>query len=121
MIDRETAQIRTLTTRLNRPASHAGLLFFQNSWDPENQAFTVLGVGNQPGLKTMTLGCTMIVLGILYAFYVKPILLRTAQRRLAAEATTIEPQNRTKPHDASPLPAPANPDEYRQSDVKDLA
>ncbi len=60
-------------------------LLFQSQWDPENQAFTVLGVGNRPGVFTMTLGCVMIVLGLLFAFYVKPVIInRRKARALAA-------------------------------------
>jgi len=59
-------------------------LLFQSQWDPEDQAFTVLGVGNRPGVVTMTVGCVMIVAGLLFAFYVKPIIIR--RRKAAALA-----------------------------------
>jgi len=32
---------------------------------------STIGVGNRPGVMVMTVGCIMIVLGLLYAFYVK--------------------------------------------------
>jgi hypothetical protein len=56
-------------------------LLYQNQWDPEAQSFTVLGVGNRPGTKTMTVACAMIVIGLLYAFYLKPIIIRRAKER----------------------------------------
>ncbi len=49
-------------------------LFYQASWDMDGQKYTVLGVGNRPGMWTMTLGCIMVFVGLMYAFYVKPIL-----------------------------------------------
>ena len=51
-------------------------LFYQNQWDPENQQFTVLGVGNRPAIGVMIGGCVLIVLGTLYAFYAKPLIVR---------------------------------------------
>ena len=78
------------TVKLNEPhylTAEGGLmgptswLLFQNQWDPEDQAFTVLGVANRPGIHTMVAGCVMCVFGLMWAFYVKPALLR---RRAAA-------------------------------------
>ena len=59
-------------------------LLFQSQWDPERQAFTVLGVANRPGITTMVVGCVMIVLGLMWAFYVKPALLRRRKRAALA-------------------------------------
>ncbi len=59
-------------------------LLFQSQWDPENQSFTVLGVGNRPGITTMIVGCCMVVAGLMWAFYVKPVILR--RRKAAALA-----------------------------------
>ena len=56
-------------------------LLYQNQWDPEGQAFTVLGVGNRPGVATMTVACVMIVTGLLWAFYLKPVIIRRAKER----------------------------------------
>jgi hypothetical protein len=43
--------------------------------------YTGLGVGNRHGVGTMLLGSVLTVLGTLWAFYVKPLILR---RRLGA-------------------------------------
>ncbi|MBK8913531.1 MAG: hypothetical protein IPM64_02840 [Phycisphaerales bacterium] len=48
--------------------------------------FTVLGVGNRRGIWPMTVGCVLITLGSLYAFYVKPLLLRRRRDLALAEA-----------------------------------
>jgi hypothetical protein len=50
-------------------------LFFQAGYDPQAQ-FSIIGVGNRPGVFVMVSGCVMIVVGVLYAFYVKPIVVR---------------------------------------------
>jgi membrane protein YdbS with pleckstrin-like domain len=49
--------------------------------------YTVLGVGNREGVWIQLAGCIIAVLGMIYAFYVKPILIRrrSERARLAAE------------------------------------
>lgn len=80
--------------QLNRPAEVHGLYLFQSAWDgdenaPREARFSVLGVGNRPGVFVMTLGSVLVTLGILYAFYVKPVLLNKRKRELAAAAGMI--------------------------------
>jgi hypothetical protein len=61
-------------------------LLFQAQWDPEGQRHTVLGVGNRPAVGVMTVGCVMIVVGLLYAFYVKPIIIRRMKQKALEKA-----------------------------------
>ncbi|MCS7033366.1 MAG: hypothetical protein NZ561_05140, partial [Phycisphaerae bacterium] len=61
-------------------------LLFQAQWDPGGQQWTVLGVGNRPGVFTMTLGSVLIGAGLLYAFYVKPIIVARMKRRAIQQA-----------------------------------
>jgi len=56
-------------------------LFYQAQWDPEGQRFSVLGVGNRPGVWLMIAGCVMILIGLLYAFYLKPVIIRRMKRK----------------------------------------
>ena len=60
-------------------------LFYQNQWDPDGQKFTVLGVGNRPAITTMIVGCCLIVLGTLYAFYAKPLIIRRMKAKALAK------------------------------------
>ena len=72
-------------TTLGRILPGQSWLLYQNQWDPDKQSFTVLGVGNRPGIVTMIVGCVLIVLGTLYAFYVKPLIIaRMKAKALAA-------------------------------------
>jgi hypothetical protein len=48
--------------------------------------FSILGVGNRPGIWTMIVGAALMLTGIGYAFYVKPILLKYKKAQLAAWA-----------------------------------
>ena len=78
----------------NHTCSVAGLTLFQSGAAGDHWSWTVLGVGNRHGIWPMTLGCVLVVLGTLYAFYVKPILLRrrASERPSAKEgAATREP------------------------------
>jgi hypothetical protein len=74
---------------VNDPQQFNGLWFFQSQWDPPDprgvrtggvpsagRNFTVLGVGNRRGVWTMLFGSTLSVMGMLYAFYLKPVLRR---------------------------------------------
>ncbi len=81
----ETAEVS-----VNSPTEREGLWFFQSQWDPPDPSgvrggvaskgrnFTVLGVGNRNGVWTMLAGCVLSVIGMMYAFYVKPVIKRRA-------------------------------------------
>ena len=45
----------------------------------------MLGVGNRRGVVVQLVGCIVAVIGMIYAFYVKPIIKR--RRRQAVQAT----------------------------------
>lgn len=48
--------------------------------------WTILGVGNRYGIWPMILGCIFIPVGCLYAFYVKPVLVRRRKQQALATA-----------------------------------
>ena len=88
---------------VNDPKPKDGLWFFQSQWDPPDPSgsrggvpsagrnFTVLGVGNRNGVWTMLAGCVLSVVGMIYAFYIKPMLKRKAALAVyetAGEVTT---------------------------------
>jgi len=60
-------------------------LFFQAQYDPQ-QRWTVLGVGNRPGAWLMTVGSVMIFVGLIYAFYIKPVVIRRMKAKALAQA-----------------------------------
>jgi hypothetical protein len=109
------------TASLNYPAFYsrplAGFLpgeswiFYQAQWDPVGQSFTILGVANRPAIRTMAFSCVLIAIGLLYAFYIKPVIvnrmkkkaLEEAQRRRSLAQGTNGFGNRTSLHDASLL------------------
>lgn len=75
----------------NHPEEHAGWWYFQSTWDPPvpttghaGMNYSGFGVGNRNGVFVMLIGAFMIVLGSIYAFYVKPILIRRHRREIEA-------------------------------------
>ena len=80
-----------LAVSVNDPQEHGGLWYFQAQWDPPDPAegyaglnYTVLGVGNRHGVNVMLTGCCVTVLGMIYAFYVKPFIRRRQQQAVYA-------------------------------------
>jgi len=87
---------------VNDPKSFGGYWFFQSQWDPPDRQgertggipsagrnYTVLGVGTRRGVWAMLFGAILMTLGMLYAFYVKPVLRR---RELQLVHMTTEPK-----------------------------
>jgi hypothetical protein len=87
---------------VNGPSENSDLWFFQSAWDPpdsgrfagqtrsEGLNYTVLGVGNRNGVVVQLFGCAVSVIGMIYAFYVKPQLLlkRRKKKKLAGKRSS---------------------------------
>ncbi|MCH2134672.1 MAG: hypothetical protein MK116_13085 [Phycisphaerales bacterium] len=84
---------------VNDPRERQGFWYFQSQWDPPEAAtaagqvssrglnYTILGVGNRNGVWTMLAGSILSVIGMIYAFYVKPMIKR---RRAASVYRTLQ-------------------------------
>lgn len=68
----------------NQTASVGRWTLFQSGASQDHWSWTILGVGNREGILAMNVGWIMITIGCLYAFYVKPALIR--RRKQAARA-----------------------------------
>lgn len=64
---------------------------FQSGADSDHWAYTILGVGNRRGMWPMVIGCVLVTLGSLYAFYVKPFIKRARQQRAQARGSNGQP------------------------------
>jgi hypothetical protein len=94
--DPSSAWSEPVSVSVNSPVEHNGLWFFQAQWDPPDSAgaegeraslglnYTVLGVGNRNGVYIQLLGCCIAVAGMMYAFYVKPVIKRRRQEAVLA-------------------------------------
>jgi hypothetical protein len=88
-----------LLVSVNDPKEHDGFWFFQAQWDPPDQPrfegdpgseglnYTVLGVGNRHGVVIQLVGCSLSVMGMLFAFYIKPVIKRRRQARIYADVS----------------------------------
>lgn len=97
----EDGTIESAEVSVNAPTERGGLWFFQSQWDPpdpggarggvpsKGRNFTVLGVGNRNGVWTMLAGCILSVIGMIFAFYVKPVLKRRAALDVYSKAEVV--------------------------------
>lgn len=69
-----------LEIRSNQPAQHGDYWYFQSRWDPNTECHTVLGVGNRNGVGGMLAGVCISIAGMIYAFYIKPAIIRRRKR-----------------------------------------
>jgi len=89
---------------LNEPAERDGWWFFQSTWDAPSRGYgglnyTGVGVGNRNGVHIQLAGVCIAVSGMLFAFYVKPIIIR--RRRLETYAR-VEQDQEAAGRDAPP-------------------
>jgi hypothetical protein len=52
--------------------------------------FTILQVGNNPGIHIIALGGCMMAVGIPWAFYIKPLIMRRRRDRIRAQVAAGE-------------------------------
>ncbi|MCH8879811.1 MAG: hypothetical protein IID34_08010 [Planctomycetes bacterium] len=70
-----------MSMSLNEPAQRDGWWFFQSTWDAPRRGYgglnyTGVGVGNRNGVYIQLTGVCIAVAGMLFAFYVKPTIIR---------------------------------------------
>lgn len=78
---------------VNNPTDFGGFWYFQSMWDrPQSNDptggmnYTGLGVGNRKGVYVQLFGCCLATVGMIFAFYVKPLMKR---RRSSAQRARI--------------------------------
>lgn len=101
--------------RSNGPAARDGFRYFQAMWDPPMPEigsgglnFTGLGIGNRKGVGTQLAGSIIATIGMIYAFYVKPVIKRRraeSVRRAIAAGEYGEDARRKTGADAPSAPA----------------
>ncbi len=76
---------------VNHPTDFGGYWYFQSTWDKPSAGdpnggmnYTGLGVGNRRGVYVQLVGCCLAVVGMIFAFYVKPVLKRRRAARYRA-------------------------------------
>jgi hypothetical protein len=90
---------------MNHPFHHRGYIFFQSSFVEGQPMMSIFSVARAPGLPLVYLGTTLIAVGIIWMFYVKPWLAKRQAAAALAAHRARENRNEAKP--AHPVPAGA--------------
>ncbi len=92
----------TLDVSVNSPNAFGGFSYFQSQWDPPDPQsnyrglnYTVLGVGNRHGVNVQLAGTCLAVLGMIYAFYIKPVIKQRRQQAVYARVSAERAANQS--------------------------
>ncbi len=82
---------------VNHPVTFGSLSLFQAQWDPPTASsaglnYAGLGVGSRQGVYIQLAGAVMMIAGMIFAFYVKPGVLRRRRRAAAVEPGADRPE-----------------------------
>ncbi len=95
---------------VNAPTEYGGYWYFQSTWDKPPSGsptggmnYTGLGVGNRNGVYVQLAGCCIAVAGMLFAFYVKPIVKRRQYEQSKVGLSGTRDQHGERP---AAVPAP---------------
>jgi hypothetical protein len=95
---------------MNHPMHYRGYIFFQASFVEGQPMMSIFSVAKAPGLPLVYLGTTLISLGVVWMFYIKPYLAkRQAAQALAAHLARKEGRHEDKAAAAPTSAAPAEP------------
>lgn len=81
--------VRRAKAFLNNTASIGEWTFFQSQAAGDHESWTVLGVGNRQGVLMMLIGCILVSIGMIYAFTVKPVLVRRRKQTIMRMAAAM--------------------------------
>jgi len=79
-------QILKKTIEVNHPLYYAGYHFYQHSYDPENQAYTILSVTSDSGLYAVFAGYLLLALGIIHRCWFRNIIKNIKNKNPKSEA-----------------------------------
>jgi hypothetical protein len=96
--DPERGEFETLIS-MNHPLHHRGYIFFQSSFVEGRPMMSIFSVAKAPGLPLVYLGTTLIGVGIIWMFYVKPWLARRQAAAALAAHRARENLHEAKPAD----------------------
>jgi hypothetical protein len=86
---------------MNHPLHYRGYIFFQASFVEGEPMMSIFSVARSPGLPLVYVGVTLISLGVLWMFYVKPWLARRDAARALQAHKERENRNEAVPADAA--------------------
>lgn len=132
--DEKRSDVSNLIARLASGLSPNQYKFSQAGWDAEMWKqtqemvdagqikrpfvrYTILGVGNNPGIHIIALGAILMALGIPWAFYVKPLIVQRKKRRIqqqVKDGTYVAPARKARAsRGAAPVVVSLTPEEVK--------
>ncbi len=76
ILDKNGAEVRKASIKVNKPLTYRGYTIYQSSYDKEARRWTGLQVVTDPGLWVVYAGFALLLAGVAFIFYVKPYLRR---------------------------------------------
>jgi len=64
------------TIEVNKPLKYQGYAIYQSFYDPVHEAWSGLEIAKDPGVSLVYLGFGLISVGILFTFYIRPVMRR---------------------------------------------
>lgn len=83
------SEVQFVTVETNQICQAGKWTMYQSGFADDRWSYSILGVGNRNGMWAMNIGWIVITLGSLYAFYIKPVLLRRLVRRSRGVAAAL--------------------------------
>ncbi len=68
--------VASKTVEVNKPLRYAGYSIYQSDWDDIAEQYSVLEIAKDPGIPLVYLGFLLITIGVLYGFYLRPLVVK---------------------------------------------
>ncbi len=79
--------VASKTIEVNKPMKYRGYSIYQSSYDRDHEQFSVFEIARDPGVPFVYLGFLIISAGVIFSFYIRPLLLRPGRMFTAAGNT----------------------------------
>jgi hypothetical protein len=86
VILKNNTEVMRKTIEVNHPLYYAGYHFYQHSYDPENQAYTILSVTSDSGLYAVFTGYFLLALGIIHRCWFRNVIKNSQYKNTKSEA-----------------------------------
>lgn len=80
--------VASKTIEVNKPLKYAGWAIYQSFYDSEYESWSGLEIAKDPGVSWVYLGFLLITVGVLYGFYLRPLVVKKS----TARAGSAEPK-----------------------------
>ncbi|MDP2896214.1 MAG: cytochrome c biogenesis protein ResB [bacterium] len=78
--------VASKTIEVNKPLKYAGWAIYQSSYDSIHESWSGLEIAKDPGIPLVYLGFLLITIGVLYGFYLRPLVVKKSTAPAGARA-----------------------------------